>query len=341
VILPGTADWYVACESTELGNDPRRIDLFDTPLVFFRPESGPVGALLDNCPHRGAPLSLGKVTSGLIECAYHGWSFSSTGVCQRVPGLIGHDYPKSYHAVAYPVVEQDGYIWVFGEPVEHSPGSPPRIPLHDDPDYLTVREGADIAASVFDVAENVLDVPHTAFLHGGLFRSDRATTPRRVVVTRSSRSVEAEYFDEQSLSPFVTKLLTSGQTIQHVDRFIPPATLQVEYRFGPKNHLLVISHCTPTSPHRTRLFATIRLKSVVPHLFLKLILRPIFRKILRQDTVMLEAQTANTIKTGQSTYRLSEIDILSPHIKSLMLAHQEGIQPEEPVESVKTLQLGL
>jgi nitrite reductase/ring-hydroxylating ferredoxin subunit len=42
----------------------------------------------DECAHRRAPLSQGRVDpeSGFIECPYHGWSFEgSTGACKLIP----------------------------------------------------------------------------------------------------------------------------------------------------------------------------------------------------------------------------------------------------------------
>ncbi len=43
----------------------------------------------DQCPHRLAPLSEGRITDeGLLECPYHSWAFSGDGSCQRIPQQI-------------------------------------------------------------------------------------------------------------------------------------------------------------------------------------------------------------------------------------------------------------
>src|SRR5471032_2895231 len=39
----------------------------------------------DLCPHRGAQLSLGAVTGGLLACPYHGWRFDADGQCIHIP----------------------------------------------------------------------------------------------------------------------------------------------------------------------------------------------------------------------------------------------------------------
>eukprot|EP00966_Prymnesium_polylepis_P267498 6179543-Prymnesium_polylepis.1 len=42
----------------------------------------------DACPHRLAPLSEGRVDAeGRIECPYHGWTFSESGECTKIPQL--------------------------------------------------------------------------------------------------------------------------------------------------------------------------------------------------------------------------------------------------------------
>ena len=55
------------------------------PLVLFR-SLGRAGALVDRCPHRNVPLSLGRVLpDGRLECAYHGWQFDTAGNCIDMP----------------------------------------------------------------------------------------------------------------------------------------------------------------------------------------------------------------------------------------------------------------
>ncbi|MDG6938676.1 MAG: Rieske 2Fe-2S domain-containing protein, partial [Nitrososphaerota archaeon] len=44
----------------------------------------------DLCIHRGTKLSLGHLNGGLLECAYHGWTFSNTG------DLSAITYPDGY-----------------------------------------------------------------------------------------------------------------------------------------------------------------------------------------------------------------------------------------------------
>src|SRR5262245_27676036 len=64
--------WYVACTDDELTDRPLGRTICGEAIVFFRSGPGQVAALEDFCPHRGAPLSLGKVCDGRLVCGYHG-----------------------------------------------------------------------------------------------------------------------------------------------------------------------------------------------------------------------------------------------------------------------------
>ena len=96
-------DWYLVCESKQLRRQTLSMTLLGTPLVLFRGNNGQVGALLDPCPHRNAPLSLGAVKGDCLECDYHGWQFDRHGMCQAVPGLCGEHRSQTRRVHAYHV----------------------------------------------------------------------------------------------------------------------------------------------------------------------------------------------------------------------------------------------
>jgi phenylpropionate dioxygenase-like ring-hydroxylating dioxygenase large terminal subunit len=85
--------------------------LVNEPVVLFRDAGGRAAALRDMCCHRGAPLHLGRIDAQGIVCGYHGLTFDRTGRCVRIPGqnLI----PERTRVRAFPVVEQDAFIWIW------------------------------------------------------------------------------------------------------------------------------------------------------------------------------------------------------------------------------------
>ena len=55
-------------------------------VVWQSGDDGAFSTMDDACPHKLAPLSLGKVTDdGGLMCRYHGWCFNSSGKCTKIP----------------------------------------------------------------------------------------------------------------------------------------------------------------------------------------------------------------------------------------------------------------
>src|ERR1039457_1434555 len=103
--------WYVACQSAELKGKPLARTILGIPVVFFRNREGLASALLDRCPHRNVPLSLGSIArAGNIQCAYHGWQFDGQGQCQLVPGLMDGAATKERRCPHVEVCEQAGLV---------------------------------------------------------------------------------------------------------------------------------------------------------------------------------------------------------------------------------------
>src|SRR3954471_23925492 len=126
-----TRFWYVACQSADLRDRPLARSVLGVPLVLFRGEGGKAAALLDRCPHRNVPLSLGRVVAGgRLECAYHGWQFEGGGRCTHIPGLLveqGRE-GRERRAPSAAVREQDGFIWVYPELDTEPEGEPFALP---------------------------------------------------------------------------------------------------------------------------------------------------------------------------------------------------------------------
>ena len=79
--------WQIACRSRDLRRSPRAVTIGDRPLVLFRDAQGDAVALEDRCAHRNAPLSIGRVCKGRLQCRYHGWEYDSEGRAAHIPAL--------------------------------------------------------------------------------------------------------------------------------------------------------------------------------------------------------------------------------------------------------------
>lgn len=326
--------WYVLCTSKELvaGAAPLKRSLYGQPIALWRGQDGAAAAVLDRCPHRSVPLSFGAVRGDNLQCGYHGWEFDGRGHCKRVPSLLGQADSPARRVAAYVLKEQQGLVWAWGDPDTQPDGDPYTFPFADRPGYLTVRHQVRARASLHAVAENALDVPHTAFLHKGLFRNDAAERNRiRCVLTRTHQQVECEYLGEPRPEGLVAKILSpSGGTVTHFDRFIMPCIVEVEYSIGDENHIVNAAALTPADDYDTILYAIVSVRSRIPDLLIKPVVQPLAFRIFAQDATVLALQTDAIQQFGVSKYASTEVDLLGPHILRLLHRAASGGEPGEP-----------
>jgi len=325
--------WYVACQSSELRKVPLARTVLGAPIVLFRDGAGRAAALLDRCPHRNVPLSLGRVTnSGRLECRYHGWQFAGDGQCRLVPGLSSESVPRERRCPRFAVREREGLVWVYAALDEEPASEPFRVGLERFVDYTVVIREVVAPGTLQATIENALDVPHTAFLHRGLFRGGERHEVR-VRVRRDAEGVEAEYVGEPRPSGVVGRLLSpSGGTVEHWDRFFLPSIAQVEYRLGTETHFVVTALCTPVSDFVTRLTAVAAFRTLLPGKLLRRVLEPVALRIFGQDARILSAQSENVRRFGGEQFMSTELDFLGPHIWRLLKQAERGELGEAVVE---------
>jgi phenylpropionate dioxygenase-like ring-hydroxylating dioxygenase large terminal subunit len=318
-------EWYPVCRSERLRPGPLAAALCGVPVVLFRTREGAPCALVDRCAHRNVPLSLGRVRGERVQCIYHGWEFDGEGQCRAIPGLVGELRSHERRVDAFACRDSQGFVWVFGEAGVPPAREPYVFPYANEPGWTTAREELEVGASLHATAENALDVPHTAFLHGGLFRSQ--TRERREVevrVVRSSDRVEAEYVGESRPPGVVARLLAPrGGEVVHVDRFILPSIAQVEYRLG-ESGLCVSAALTPAADHRTRLYVVFSYRLPVPGWTVRPLLRAFAMRIFRQDAWMLARQSETIERFGGEDYKFTEIDVLGAEILDLLRGGRSG-----------------
>lgn len=324
--------WYVACLTSELGQAPLARTVLGTPVVLFRGASGEAQALVDRCPHRNVPLSAGRVCKGELECAYHGWRFAGDGRCTRIPGLDAPGTERARRAASLPCVEQQGLVWVW--PAATAPeGGPYAFPCTDEPGFTTVRRALFAQAPMFAILENTLDVPHTAFLHRGLFRGGgKAARFEAVLRVRPEGVVEAEYLGEKAPSGLLGWLLARGDSaLLHVDRFLLPCIAQVEYGLGPYRIFINTAH-TPESDTSTRVYALVTFKLPLPGWLARPFITPIADRVWRQDARMLALQTGTTRALGGEQFAWTPLDVMGGAVLRMLKEAERGEAPSAQPE---------
>ena len=169
--------WYVACTPDEIADKPLGRTICGEKIVFYRPAPDQVAALDDFCPHRGAPLSLGTVCEGHLQCGYHGLRVECTGKSVSMPGQRVQGFPK---AKSFPVVERYGFIWVWPGDADKADPATYAGSLKTDPWSVTVDGLVDHPGTyslaeliaypwIFPVAQTALRAELEAvFFHEGL-----------------------------------------------------------------------------------------------------------------------------------------------------------------------------
>lgn len=312
--------WYPVARSSELGRRPLAVTLMDTPLVVFRGAGGEPAVLLDRCDHRNYPLSLGRVTAdGELECGYHGWTYDGGGYCLRVPGLRDERAQPlgNRHVPSHAATERDGIVWAWGEPDAEPTRRPFALPSLDGPGAGEVVFRHDLEATVRAAAENALDVPHTAFLHRGIFRGG---PPHAITAVRRpvESGVEVRYLGEPVGFGPIRLPRGSTRTFDHWDRFFLPSIAQIEYAVEGWFRLVNTIVHLPMSAFRTRAWFVVRFESRLPARVVQAVVRQHGRRILRQDAEALARQTGRARDLGGERYTSTELDLLGPTIWHLL-----------------------
>jgi len=262
--------WYVAAYADEIGTDLFARTVCGEPLVFFRAEDGTAVALADRCVHRRFPLSQSRRDGDTIVCGYHGFTYDTSGSCVFVPGQ--KRIPRTARVASYPLVEQDSFVWVWiGSRDLADPGLIPRAPWLADPAYTTVRGMEPLAARYGLLVDNLLDLSHETYLHGGYIGTPEvAETPittevddEKGVIYVSRRMADAACPPFYAESTGIKGRITRWQDIE----YRPPCLYLLHSRIAPAGvlpnadgtdpgafHVEVVYAITPETEHSTHDF---------------------------------------------------------------------------------------
>jgi len=153
--------WYVVAQSKEVKNTPLAVTLWKEPIAIYRDNSGQIHALEDRCPHRQVKLSHGKIVKNQLECAYHGWHFNADGECVVVPYLAANQKLPTCKIRRYPVIEKDGFIWVFpGDETLSKTVSPLELPEWEHLNYIVSFAVINCQGHYSYLIENLMDMYH-------------------------------------------------------------------------------------------------------------------------------------------------------------------------------------
>ncbi|MES2918589.1 MAG: aromatic ring-hydroxylating dioxygenase subunit alpha [Pseudomonadota bacterium] len=337
--------WYIACTSAQLKRGQvRAVKLFGRGIAVFRQADGSAAALIDQCVHRGVRLSAGKVNDGCLSCPFHGWRYDGQGRVVYIPsadGLQPTGRERPFRQRSFPVREQDGAIWVFlgdGDPAQQAVF---RMPFHDHPDFVTYYMTGVYHGDLSSIAQINIDVSHTVFVHGKLFRT-MSGERLEASVEVTPRSVEVVYTPRRErlgLLPWLTN--PRGELMQHSDRYFAPNITRVDYHWGDSASFVFTSVISPIDEHRAVLYTCISYKFPLPHRLLSW-LRPLMhgytRLVNRQDIAITRERLAGLANAPMLQQHSVRADMALVAIDKVVAAVQErrdvpatllGVRPME------------
>ncbi len=241
--------------------------LFGRRYVVAQLDAGTLVSL-DECPHRGARLSLGTVAAtgdrgeSCLQCPYHGWSFDKAGTCVDIPALGSSPIPSRAALAAVPAHTALGLVWIRGDH-GHEGFDPIVVPEWEAPGIEAAwLPDVVIGCSAGQFIDNFCDFAHFPFVHAGTFGADEdhevgdldvqsdgedslLLTYRHQVANREDPLVETG--DHPLLQPREMQASVRSPFSARL-RIVLPLT-------GVENTVLVVA--SPTDADRTTLFTVL------------------------------------------------------------------------------------
>lgn len=291
--------WYPVAPLEDL--DPQRptpITLLGQHFVVWQPRGADTYRVFqDQCPHRLAPLSEGRIDeqTGQLMCSYHGWQFDPQGHCTHIPQAdesVTAKQSQLYCVVALPSQQHSGLLWVWPDPQTPdlaAAQSLPVSPLVDaDKGFVWSSVMRDLAYDWQTLVENVADPSHVPFAHHGEQGDRNKACPIPMEVQQST----AELIQVQTQGKFSTQIT-----------FQPPCRLEYQFELGAGRQAGMVTYCLPISPGRSRIVALFprnfakAFQQIIPRWFEHITRR---HPVLDGDMILLHAQERQFLQQTQT-----------------------------------------
>jgi vanillate O-demethylase monooxygenase subunit len=226
--------WYVAAMATEVQDKPLGRQICNARMVFYRSQHGQIACVEDFCPHRGAPLSLGRVCEGKLVCGYHGLEMGCDGRVIAMPGQRVRGFPAIQ---SYAVEERYGFIWVWpGDREQADAALIPQLHWHANPEWAYGGGLFHIQADYRLMIDNLMDLTHETYVHAAsIGQAEIDETPCKTEVHGEAEVVTSRFMHDIPAPPFWQMALRSNGLADDVKvdrwqicRFTPPSHVLIE-----------------------------------------------------------------------------------------------------------------
>jgi vanillate O-demethylase monooxygenase subunit len=212
--------WYVAAWDHEIANDTLfQRTLLNESVLLFRDDAGKVQAISNRCPHRFAPLHMGKRVSNGVQCPYHGLQFDGAGTCTGNPHGDGR-IPAAASVRSYPVIEKYSAIWIWmGDPARADEASIPDFACMDPEHAWVGKRYLHARANYVLETDNIMDLSHIQYLHPTTLGSDTVSD----AITSVKQDGHTVYSNRQTVAEIMPDYLYTAMGFPHglpVDRWV-------------------------------------------------------------------------------------------------------------------------
>jgi phenylpropionate dioxygenase-like ring-hydroxylating dioxygenase large terminal subunit len=198
--------WYIAAWGDAIA--PGKMlarTLLDVPVLLWRAMDGTLAALHDRCPHRFAPLSLGKLTEGGVQCGYHGLSFDGLGHC------VGNPHGPLAAALrvrSFTVHEKHHAIWIWMGEARADLSTLPDLAFIDVAPATAFSKGYLHSRGNYQFyTDNIMDLSHADYLHPNSIGGG-AMTRTKARVEEDEQGVSITWLaTNESLGPMMDAVL--------------------------------------------------------------------------------------------------------------------------------------
>ena len=236
--------WYVACSVAELealAPKPLARTICNQKMALFKGRDGVPVVLEDFCPHRGAPLSLGKVCEGKLVCGYHGLEIGHQGKPLRMPGQRVTGFPA---VQAYAAVERYGFVWVWpGDQAFADVALLPYFDFLEDPSWAYGGGMYHVNADYRLMIDNLMDLTHETYVHANsIGQPEIDETPStthiegdQVILQRHMKGIKAPPFWQMAMTAHG---LDPHATVDRwqICRFTPPSHIMINVGVALEGH---------------------------------------------------------------------------------------------------------
>lgn len=181
--------WYVAAWDHEvLADTLLERSILNESILIYRLADGTPVALDNKCPHRHAPLSMGRREGDSVRCMYHGLVFSPQGECTEVPGQ--DRVPPKLCVKTYPLVQRGRWLWIWmGDPAVADTALIPDAFSLNHPEWRMKPGYMHYDADYLLICDNLLDFSHLSYVHERTLGGSPNIAEVRPVIERLERGV--------------------------------------------------------------------------------------------------------------------------------------------------------